>query len=351
MIGGLDVYIRNSIIYTNSDFEYVIVHGNKDNNMPVIKNGKPIREYQISLYRELGARNDLRAIIQTIKIVRKERPNVIHCHSAKGGVVGRIVGFLTQTKTYYTPHAFSFLSSRTKIKRFVFLILERMVKFNSYLLACSESEREIGMSEVHYNEKHALVWTNAVPDATLLKHGIKDYICYIGRPCYQKNTSFLVDVVERVNQIHPEIKFLLLGVGFYSPELDEMKKKIEKHQLQSTITLMPWLAHKETLEYIQRSLFYLSVARYEGLPLSIIEAMSQGKAIVASNVVGNKDCIVNGHNGYLLPLQIDDFVKAICTLIEDTKKRNEFGKNSRLLFEKKFLISNRIYELEEIYKS
>lgn len=165
MIGGLDIYIRNTIMYANQNFEYVIVRGKDDKNKPVIKDGITIREYEIELYRALNPFKDLMAIYQTVKIIRKEKPDALHCHSAKGGVVGRIAGFITHTKTFYTPHAFSFLSSDSSLKRNIFLMVERMVKFDSYLLACSESERIIGMKEVHYDKKHALVWSNSVPDA------------------------------------------------------------------------------------------------------------------------------------------------------------------------------------------
>lgn len=177
------------------------------------------------------------------------------------------------------------------------------------------------------------------------------YICYIGRPSYQKNPLFLVEVAKEVHILHPEVKFDLLGVGYYSPELDSMKAKIAEYDLEEVINLFPWLDHKETLEYVKNSLFYLTVARYEGLPLAVIEAMSLGKAIVASDVVGNKDCVKDGYNGRLMPLEKDIFVKAICELVEDEAKRDLYGKNSRILFEQKFLITNRIQELEAIYQS
>ena len=51
MIGGLDIYIRNSIVYNKADNEYVIVCGDKDKHEPVIRDGKVVREYHISLYR------------------------------------------------------------------------------------------------------------------------------------------------------------------------------------------------------------------------------------------------------------------------------------------------------------
>ena len=177
------------------------------------------------------------------------------------------------------------------------------------------------------------------------------FICYVGRPSYQKNPLFLVEVVKDVHVLHPEVKFVLLGVGYYSPELDSMKAKIAECGLNEVIDLFPWLNHKETLEYVNNSLFYLTVARYEGLPLAVIEAMSLGKAVVASDVVGNKDCVKDGYNGRLIPLEKDIFVKAICELVENEVKRNLYGKNSRILFENQFLITNRIQELETIYQS
>ena len=117
MIGGLGVYIRNTVTYISDEFEFVIVHGETDNSKPVMKNGKEVKEYTISLYRKLNPLKDLKGLIQVIRIIQKEKPDIIHCHSAKGGFIGRMAGFLTRTKTFYTPHAFSFLSTQNKIKK------------------------------------------------------------------------------------------------------------------------------------------------------------------------------------------------------------------------------------------
>lgn len=166
LIGGLEVYLRNTINYTDGNFEFVIVHGDADNSKPVMKNGAPIKEYLVSLYRELNPVKDLKCLIQVIRIIRQEKPDIIHCHSAKGGVIGRIAGWITHTKTFYTPHAFSFLSTNSSMKKKIYLMLERCVKFDSFLLACSESERELGIKVVHYKQDRALAWNNAVPDAS-----------------------------------------------------------------------------------------------------------------------------------------------------------------------------------------
>ena len=77
--------------------------------------------------------------------------------------------------------------------------------------------------------------------------------------------------------------------------------------------------------------------------------MSFGKAIVASDVLGNKDCVRDGYNGYLLPLDVNLFVDKMNELIENVDKRKEMGKNSRTYFESDFFIDNRIKALEDIY--
>lgn len=356
MIGGLDVYIRNTISYSADSLEFVIVCGKDDKHKLVERRGKIVKEYGISLYRAINPIYDIMALVQAVQIIRREKPDVIHCHSAKGGVVGRISGFLTGTKTFYTPHAFSFLSSPNTLKRRIYVIIEKMCRLNSKLLACSESEKEMGLRQIGYKDVNAFCWHNSVPNvkydrATDVTKLNKRYISYIGRPCYQKNTLFLIDLVNRVHKIHPNVGFKLLGVGYYSPQLNAVKRKIADYHLEDVVELLPWLSHEETMNHVADSLFYLTVARYEGLPLAVLEAMSLGKAIVASDVVGNKDCMRDGFNGLLI--NIDDVpstVDVICRMIEEEDFRQECGNNSRILFEKEFTIEKRIGLLEAIYK-
>lgn len=354
LIGGLDIYIRNTITYADNSFDFVIAHGISDKNQPIIKNGKKIKEYNISLYRELNPIKDLKGLWQILKIIQKEKPDIIHCHSAKGGFLGRIAGFFTHTKTLYTPHAFSFLSTQNKLKKQVFLFLERFAKLDSYLLACSNSEKDLGINLVHYKIEKALVWSNSVPDVKDITSPksppTSPYICYIGRPSYQKNPFFLVNVVKEIHKKHPNILFYVLGVGYYSPDLEIMQQMIKDYHLENTIILLPWLNHDETMGYVKNSLFYLTPSRYEGLPLAVIEAMSLGKCIIASDVLGNKDCVKDKYNGYLVPLKEQLFIEKINTLIENPDIRKEFEINSRKYFEQEFFIEHKIHYLVNLYR-
>lgn len=368
---GIDTYVRNTVALASDKFEFVIVNGADDNSKPYMRHGKQVKTYSIDMYRALNPVKDMKAVMQAIKIIKKEKPDLVHCHSAKGGVIGRFAAFFTGTKVVYTAHAFSFLSAESAKKKKVFLLLEKIAKLNSCLLACSGSERELGIKVVGFKVKKAFAWNNAVPDVdkgltrisqiswiSSQKNESSDlpvpkvgerYITSIGRPSYQKNPLFMVEVAHGIHLKHPDIKFYLLGVGFYSPMLEDMKKLIHQYDMDDTFYLLPWLSHEETLKYVKGSMLYFMTSLYEGLPISVIEAMSLGKAIVASDVLGNKDCVKDGYNGYLLPLKEEVFVEKMNDLIENDEKRKEMEKNSRSYFESDFFINNRIKALEEIY--
>lgn len=176
-----------------------------------------------------------------------------------------------------------------------------------------------------------------------------NYIVTIGRPSYQKNPFFMVDVAKAVHEKHSEVQFCLLGVGYYSPDLEEMKRQIEVYGLKDVIILKEWVDHDTTLRYVRNSVLYLTVSRYEGLPLAVVEAMALGKCIVASKVVGNVDCVRDFYNGRVLDLKVSDFVNAINELLDHPEKIEEYGRNSRELYEKEFDIQKRIGLLENIY--
>ena len=359
---GIDTYVRNTVALASDGFEFVIVNGADDNSKPYLRNGKQVKTYSIDMYRALNPVKDLKAVAQAIGIIRKEKPDLVHCHSAKGGVIGRFAAFLTGTKVVYTAHAFSFLSAESPKKKKVFLLLEKIAKLNSWLLACSGSERELGIKVVGFKEKKAYAWNNATQDSLpqisqrtqissslpVPKEGER-YITSIGRPSYQKNPLFMVEVAHGIHLKHPDVKFYLLGVGFYSPMLEDMKALIHRYGMDDTFYLLPWLSHEETLGYVKGSMLYFMTSLYEGLPISVIEAMSLGKAVVASDVLGNKDCVKDGYNGYLLPLDVKAFVEKMNGLIEDDEKRRVMERNSRAYFESDFLIDNRIHALEDIY--
>lgn len=356
LIGGVGVYIRNTVDHIDDSIEYVIARGKDDNTPPLTQRGMELKEYTIDLYREISLK-DIRCFFQIINVIRKEKPDIIHCHSAKAGLLGRIAGFICGKKTIYSPHAFSFLSA-TGFKSKLFLFLEKLVKLNSYMLTGSNSEREIGLSALNYKSERTYTWNNTVPDAieelnnssTTILDNRKFNICSVGRPCYQKNVQFLIEVIKDVVSIIPESKFYLIGAGFYSPDTAEVNNLIKKYNLTDNVKLIEWLSHREMFKYLNDADLYMTSARYETLPLAVIEAMSLDCPVIASDAPGNVDCVFNGENGYLLPFEVELFVEKIVTLYNDDELRKRMGIRSRELFLEHFCIDSQIDKLKQIYE-
>ena len=354
---GIDTYVRNTVALASNDFEFVIVSGADDNSAPYYRHGKPLKQYTIDMYRALNPVKDIKAIIQAMRIIRKEKPDLVHCHSAKGGVIGRFSAFLTGRKSVYTAHAFSFLSAESTKKQKVFLMLEKIAKLNSFFLGCADSEKILAIEKVGYRTNKSFAWNNAIskihPNDIEEPNGLnihERYIISIGRPSYQKNPLLMVETMKRVHEKYSDVKFFLVGVGFYSPMLDETKALITKYGLDDCFIMVPWLSRAETLGYLKYAMFYLTTSFYEGLPIAVLEALAMKKAVVSTDVLGNRDCVKDNYNGFLLPMDADKFAEKCCKLIDDEDLRNNMGNNSYAYFEESFLIDKRIGELEKIYK-
>ena len=359
LIGGLDIYIRNIVSSTSPDIEYVMLYGKDDNPHHEYFAKQNITMHETNLCRQLNPFNDIKALSQILKYIKAEKPDIIHCHSAKGGFLGRVAGWITGIKTLYTPHAFSFLSTSSKLKSKIFKLLERLAVLDSYLLACSDSERELGIKQVGYKEDKAIVWHNSIPSAANIQTArpIADnvvrpsYICYMARPSYQKNPFFLLKVMNEVHKLMPDLRFCLLGVGYHSPNIEDLKEGIKMYGLSDCVDLHPWLSHDESIEHIRNAKLYFSVSRYEGMSLTILEAMSLGKAIIASDVIGNKDCVFDGENGYLLPFDAQLFANKIVDVIANDNLRKTLETKSLEIFEERFIIDKQIAQLQQIYSA
>jgi len=353
MKSGIDTYVRNTVATAGDDFEFVIVCGADDNAAPFIRRGKEVRTYTVCMYRALNPWRDMKAVCQTVRIILREKPDIVHCHSAKGGIIGRVAAWLCHTKRAYTAHAFSFLSAESGKRRRLYLTFERMARLGSWLIGCSDSERLLGIKHVRYPAEKAFVWQNCTVDCAgsiKAEDDGKRFVVSIGRPSYQKNPLLMVEIARRVRKRHPDVYFKLLGVGYYSPMLDEMKALIHKYGMDNTFELSPWLDHDTTLQITGRAEVYLTTSRYEGLPIAVLEAKALGKPVVATGVVGNNDCVRNGIDGYLLPDDADIMAEHTCRLLDDPQLRKRMGDAARQDFESRFLIENRIGKLEDIYR-
>ena len=115
--GGIATSIKLITENLNSNkFEHVILNGlsKEHNKKPELSNSKI---YSLKFNRHINIFQDIILFFNTYKICKREKPNLIHAHSAKGGIMGKVIAFLLNKPCLHTPQAYSFLSTETKFKK------------------------------------------------------------------------------------------------------------------------------------------------------------------------------------------------------------------------------------------
>jgi glycosyltransferase involved in cell wall biosynthesis len=360
-VGGVDVSLRLILNNLDSDiFESIVIHGYEDTKEGFKNNkNKPITDYKTRIKRSISPINDVKSLSFILKVLKKEEPDLIHCHSAKGGILGKLASFLTKIPCYHTPQAYSYLSAESKLKRIIFLNIEKLFSnFNNSILASSVSERNRAINEVGYHPKKVKVFSNSimpieeVPSLKIPKTWPPEYICSVGRPSFQKNIELMVKIISELKETKKNIHLVLMGVGYHSPNLEKVKLLIEKYKLKENITLLEWTNRSDIFNIISNSQLYISTARYEGLPYSVIECLSLGKAAVVSDADGNRDLIENGKNGFVISnSNPSHFSEKINILLNDDSLRRKFENQSKVKFENEFDMKKNIFKLEILYKN
>ena len=360
-IAGVGVYIKLLVKHIDDQkFENFLICNTLDKELIIKdKSQKEIPKFQVNLRRELNLLKDVKCLFSIINLLKKNKPDIIHCHSAKAGILGRIAGAYLKIPTIYTPHAFSYLSGENSLKRILFLTVEKGFRFlPSRIIACSNSEYNRAVNELHFKKNKVYIWNNSIEDITELKPSKlldklpKEFICSIGRPSYQKNIKMLLEVILQVKNSIKDVHLVLLGIGLESAKIDQLKEFIKNNHLVKNITMIPWLEREEALSILKEGYMYISSARYEGLPYSVIEALSLSKPCVVTKVDGNKDLIIDNYNGYLTELEnTKNMTEKILLIFNEKERTEQMSKNSRKEYLNKYNIEKNINELEKIYLS
>lgn len=249
--------------------------------------------------RNLNLKNDILAYMELYKIVLSVKPNIIHLHSSKAGALGRMLPSGT-TPLFYTPHGYSFLMTDcNSLKTKLYLIIEKICALRRCTtISCSRGEH----LETLKLTSNAFFINNGIniDEIDFVKRKMKQSIegitvFTVGRICSQKNPKLFNKIAEKL----PSIQFVWIGDG-------ELKTCLTS----KNIVVTGWLDHKDVLLEMSRYNVFLLTSKWEGLPISLLEAMYLRKKCVVSNVIGNNDVIKKGYNGFVCD-SVEEYLEAI----------------------------------------
>ena len=305
------------------------------------------------LGRELSIVNDWKAFWKIYRIICKEKPQIIHTHTAKAGTLGRLAGILYgKAVLVHTFHGHVLHSYFGKIKALFFIYIEKILAlFTDRIITVSESLKKelVERFRIAPEKKFSVIELGFELD-DLLQLSVKDNagcvnIGIIGRLTAVKNHKMLFRVAERVKGEGLRVKFRVIGDGELRQELEDYTRELGINDL---VEFKGWI---KDLREIYKGLDIVALTSLnEGTPVSIIEAMVAARPVVATNVGGVSDIVQDGITGYLVDTDGHNvFSKRLTDLIKDYEKRKQFGQSGREAVRKRFSKEKLIEETKKLY--
>ena len=313
----------------------------RNHNIPV--------HYVLELRNSINPINDLIAIIKIFFLVIKISPDIIHCHSAKAGVVGRIVSLFTSVRCIYTVHGWGWRGvsgTREKIIKFAENLLGKIGGVRYIYVAGAVQSEAVQILNIPV-DKGCVVF-NGVSDViietkTVESNGLTLFMA--ARVCDAKDHITLLEAFRRVDT---RFRLVLCGAGTDSVSFKAMAKEI----VGDSYSRVKFIGNTSCVEkYFVDADIYLLISHFEALPLSIIEAMAYGLPTIATRVGGVGELVDDGMNGYLVEKgDVDGLVQRIHDMVDESQ-RLKLGSNARKVYCEKFTIKKMLDSVENCYEN
>jgi glycosyltransferase involved in cell wall biosynthesis len=300
-----------------------------------------------SLRSEINILNDILAIKEIIAICHKIHPDLIHCHSTKAGMVGRIAALLTSTPWIYTVHGWGW-RGMSRIRAIIITLIEFILRFTPrghyiYVAKAVEDQgrQALGIPKIMGTVIYNGIAGNAGP---VVDCSDKYIILMPARVSSAKDHNLLLRAFEAANIANSSL--ILCGEGTLDQDFIKLAKLI---CLKSFSRISFEGQRSDISRYFERASLVVLVSHFEALPISIIEAMSFSKPVIASNVGGVSELIGHGVNGRLIDRgDLDGLINALVSY-QDFDMRLSQGCESLKKFDSLFTLNQMASKIKDLY--
>jgi glycosyltransferase involved in cell wall biosynthesis len=299
--------------------------------------------------RPLSVRRDPLGLLELVRVVRRERPHIVHANSAKAAALGRLAAWLTRVPIrIYTVHGWAFTAyggASAALYRWV----ERLLgPLTTATICVADSERRAGLEARTCAEATTVVIHNGVEPRPVESRETRSGPCRlvtVGRLQAPKDPLTLVRALAAL--AHGSHETVIVGDG---PDRSAVEAEVRRLGLDSAVRLAG-VRNDVAALLAAADLFVLS-SRSEGLPLSILEAMAAGLPVVASSVGGVPELVLDGETGLLVPPgDSRSLAQAIERLLADPALRGRLGAAGRARVAEHFDLASTQRAHLDLYRS
>jgi len=284
------------------------------------------------LGRSISPLRDANAFFLLIKEIRKFKPDVIHTHTAKAGVLGRVAGLIAapSAKRVHTFHGHLlhgyFNTSKTQlvifVEKFLAVITFRLIAIGNNV------KKDLVNAKVGKVSKYEVIFPGLQPLKTYAKEEVKKslglesdktYLVFVGRLTQIKRPDRLLEIARYLKMNYSHTQILIAGAGEL---LIPIKSKSESEGLP--LTFLGWRNDIELI--LSAAEIAILCSDNEGIPLTLIQASQAGLPIVSTDVGSVSDIVIDGVTGFLTEASSEGLIQGITRLLEEPNLRHTFGK-------------------------
>ncbi len=334
-VGGAQTYVASLLPALVGRFDVAIAaHGSgplRDAAQAAGVRFIPLRNVR----RPIRPWRDLAGLVELTRLLRRERPDIVHASSSKAGILGRLAAFLAGVPIrIFTAHGWAF-AARSGVSSLIYRLADRLVRPLTTVTICvSESERTAGLAAKTCTPNRTVVIPNAVDVAGAPRsrsyQRARPLILAVGRLKAPKDFMTFVRALRGL----PRDSFDALIVGD-GPERGRLEEEISAMGLSGRVRLAG--ERNDVVNLLATGDAFVLPTASEGLPVSLLEAMAAGLPVVASRVGGVPEVVVEGKTGLLVdPGDPDQLARALERVVVDRSLRCRLGAAGRARAEQNF---------------
>jgi glycosyltransferase involved in cell wall biosynthesis len=314
-----------------------------------------------SLGREISPKNDWRTLQEVVRLMKRERPTIVHTHTAKAGFVGRIAARLSGVPIIvHTYHGNVFKGYFSPRKTQMFIKIERLLAtFTNRIIVLGEQQKqEILQLGIGVEKQYRIIplgldlspflQAEQLRGELRKELGIAPEVPLVGivaRLVPIKAINLLLQAVPKVLQAVPEARFLIVGDGELRGELEALAKQLN---IQNSVI---FTGFRSDLPRVNADLdCKVLCSLNEGLPVAVIEALAAARPVVATDVGSVKDLVVPGESGVLVPAQdVEALAQGIIKVLSNPQQAAQWGLAGRARVYPQLDISRLVRDVEHLY--